>query len=80
MPYIYIQPINTDHTQWIEELEKNVYRVFGYHFAFFVKHFHGDETIQIGFHVGVGFPFVEADIDLFFGLGSAKLSEDGVFG
>lgn len=31
MPYIYIQPINTDHSAWIEELEKSVYRVFGYH-------------------------------------------------
>jgi archaemetzincin len=31
MPYIYIQPIKTDHSAWIEELEKSVYAVFGYH-------------------------------------------------
>lgn len=31
MPYIYIQPIKTDHTPWLEELEKSVYTVFGYH-------------------------------------------------
>lgn len=31
MPYIYIQPIKTDHSPWIEELEKSVYAVFGYH-------------------------------------------------
>ncbi len=31
MPYIYIQPIKTDYFPWIEELEKSVYSVFGYH-------------------------------------------------
>jgi archaemetzincin len=31
MPYIYIQPIKTDHLPWIEELEKSVFSVFGYH-------------------------------------------------
>ena len=31
MPYIYIQPIITDHFPWIDELEKSVYAVFGYH-------------------------------------------------
>jgi archaemetzincin len=31
MPFIYIQPIKTDHTSWIEELEKSVYNVFGYY-------------------------------------------------
>ena len=31
MPYIYIQPVTTDHSPWIEALEINVYRVFGYH-------------------------------------------------
>jgi len=31
MSFIYIQPIKTDHSPWIEELEKSVYAVFGYH-------------------------------------------------
>jgi len=31
MPYIYVQPINTDHAPWIEELKKSIYSVFGYH-------------------------------------------------
>ena len=31
MPYIYIQPIKTDHSLWIDDLEKSVYSVFGYH-------------------------------------------------
>lgn len=31
MPYIYIQPIKTDHAPWINELEKSVFSVFGYH-------------------------------------------------
>ena len=31
MPYIYIQPIKTDHAPWIEELGKTVFNVFGYH-------------------------------------------------
>ncbi len=31
MPYIYIQPIKTDHSPWIDELEKSVFSTFGYH-------------------------------------------------
>ncbi len=31
MPYIYIQPIKTDHSPWIDELEKSVFTTFGYH-------------------------------------------------
>jgi archaemetzincin len=30
MPYIYILPIKTDCTPWIESLEKSIYKVFGY--------------------------------------------------
>jgi archaemetzincin len=30
MPYIYVQPIKTDHVSWIAALEKSVYRVFGF--------------------------------------------------
>jgi len=31
MQYIYIQPIRTDHSQWLEVLERSVFNVFGYH-------------------------------------------------
>ncbi len=31
MPYIYIQPIKTDHSPWIDDLEKSVFSTFGYH-------------------------------------------------
>jgi len=31
MPYIYIQPIKADHASWIEDLEKSVFSIFGYH-------------------------------------------------
>ena len=31
MPFIYIQPIKTDHGPWIEDLEKCVFSIFGYH-------------------------------------------------
>src|SRR6185369_1001198 len=31
MPYIYILPIKTDPSPWIEDLERSIYKVFGYH-------------------------------------------------
>lgn len=31
MPFIYIQPIKTDHVPWIEKLEKSIFSTFGYH-------------------------------------------------
>jgi archaemetzincin len=31
MPYIYILPIKTDHSLWIDGLERSVFNVFGYH-------------------------------------------------
>jgi len=31
MPYIYLLPIETDPHPWIEQLEKNIYRTFGFY-------------------------------------------------